>query len=160
MPVDAPREATERECRSCGVDISNRPPNFTQCYTCWRGGRRGRAEMEGGELKRQRRESSSSIQVTQGDNAPLLVQDSVGPKYFLCWCCFVVCLFSLVFFIFFFFFSSSKFFQNFLLPLLFKWYYTCSTSTLREKTTRNTHTVTRRKEHVSGRVFFLSSFFL
>ena len=59
--------------------------------------------MEGGELKRQRRESSSSIQVTQGDNAPLLVQDSVGPKYFLCWCCFVVCLFSLVFFFIFFF---------------------------------------------------------
>ena len=42
----APRESEgedyERECRSCGVDISNRPPNFTQCYTCWRGGRRGR----------------------------------------------------------------------------------------------------------------------
>ena len=35
-------EDYERECRSCGVDISNRPPNFSQCYTCWRGGRRGR----------------------------------------------------------------------------------------------------------------------
>ena len=43
----APRESEgedgyERECRSCGVDISNRPPNFNQCYTCCRGGRRGR----------------------------------------------------------------------------------------------------------------------
>jgi len=32
----------ERECRSCGVDISNRPPNFNWCSDCWRGGRGGR----------------------------------------------------------------------------------------------------------------------
>ena len=33
------------ECRRCGVDISNRPPNFNQCYGWWkndRGGRNGR----------------------------------------------------------------------------------------------------------------------
>ena len=92
--------------------------------------------MEGGELKRQRRESSSSIQVTQGDNAPLLVQDSVGPKYFLCWCCFVVCLFSLVFF-FIFFFRLFFFFK--ILPKKFSssasflewWYYYYTRSTLR-----------------------------
>ena len=35
-------EEYERECRSCGVDISNRPPNFNWCSDCWRGGRGGR----------------------------------------------------------------------------------------------------------------------
>ena len=82
--------------------------------------------MEGGELKRQRRESSSSIQVTQGDNAPLLVQDSVGAQIFFVLVLLCVSFFSRLFFLFFFFckkkssvfFSSSKFFQSFL-PLLF-----------------------------------------
>ena len=41
-PHESEGEDYERECRSCGVDISNRPPNFNQCYTYWRGGRRGR----------------------------------------------------------------------------------------------------------------------
>ena len=80
--------------------------------------------MEGGELKRQRRESSSSIQVTQGDNAPLLVQDSVGAQiFFVLVLLLCVSFFSRLFFLFFFFvfFSSSKFFQKsfLLLPLLF-----------------------------------------
>ena len=38
-------EEYERECRRCGVDIYNRPPNFNQCYDCWkndRGDRSGR----------------------------------------------------------------------------------------------------------------------
>ena len=38
-------EEYERECRRCGVDNSNRPPNLNQCYDCWkddRGGRSGR----------------------------------------------------------------------------------------------------------------------
>ena len=75
--------------------------------------------MEGGELKRQRRESS--IQVTQGDAT--LVQDSVAQIFFVLLLC--VSFFSRLFFLFFFckkkssvFFSSSKFFQSFL-PLLF-----------------------------------------
>ena len=77
--------------------------------------------MEGGELKRQRRESS--IQVTQGD-ATIIVQDSVAQIFFVLLLC--VSFFSRLFFLFFFFckkkssvfFSSSKFFQSFL-PLLF-----------------------------------------
>ena len=80
--------------------------------------------MEGGELKRQRRESSSSIQVTQGDNAPLLVQDSVGAQiFFVLVLLLCVSFFSRLFFLFFFssFFlllqNSSK--KSFLLPLLF-----------------------------------------
>ncbi len=77
--------------------------------------------MEGGELKRQRRESSS-IQVTQGDNAPLLVQDSVGAQIFFVLVLLCVSFFSRLFFLFFFssFFllqNSSK--KSFLLPLLF-----------------------------------------
>ena len=43
-------EEYERECRRCGVDISNRPPNFNQCYDCWkndRGGRSGRSGRGG-----------------------------------------------------------------------------------------------------------------
>ena len=60
--------------------------------------------MEGGELKRQRRESSSSIQVTQGDNAPLLVQDSfVGAQIFFVLVLLCVCVFFLSSFFSFFF---------------------------------------------------------
>ena len=80
--------------------------------------------MEGGELKRQRRESSSSIQVTQGDNAPLLVQDSVGAQiFFVLVLLLCVSFFSRLFFLFF--FSSFFLLQNsskksfLLLPLLF-----------------------------------------
>lgn len=125
--------------------------------------------MEGGELKRQRRESSSSIQVTQGDNAPLLVQDSVGAQIFFV-LVLLLCVFFLSsffsFFFFVFFSSSSKFFQK--KKFFFRFFFrvvvllhTFDFATLREKkTTRNTHTVTRRKEHVSGIAFFLSFFFL
>ena len=79
--------------------------------------------MEGGELKRQRRESSSSIQVTQGDNAPLLVQFSVGAQiFFVLVLLLCVSFFSRLFFLFFFssFFllqNSSK--KSFLLQILF-----------------------------------------
>ena len=79
--------------------------------------------MEGGELKRQRRESSS-IQVTQGDNATLLVQDSVGAQiFFVLVLLLCVSFFSRLFFLFF--FSSFFLLQNsskksfLLLPLLF-----------------------------------------
>ena len=126
--------------------------------------------MEGGELKRQRRESSSSIQVTQGDNAPLLVQDSVGAQIFfvlvllLCVSFFSRLFFFFFFRLFFFFKILPKkvfFFFRFFFRVVVLLLHTFDFATLREKkTTRNTHTVTRRKEHVSGRVFFLSSFFL
>ena len=123
--------------------------------------------MEGGELKRQRRESSS-IQVTQGDNAPLLVQDSVGAQIFFVLVLLCVSFFSRLFFLFFF----RLFFFFKILPkkvFFFRFFFrvvvllhTFDFATLREKkTTRNTHTVvTRRKEHVSGIAFFLSFFFL
>ena len=56
-------EEYERECRSCGGDISNRPLNFTQCLDCWRdekggrvgrGGRGGRAGRAGRASRRGR----------------------------------------------------------------------------------------------------------
>ena len=107
--------------------------------------------------------------MTQGDNAPLLVQDSVGAQIFFVLVLLCVSFFSRLFFLFFFssFFllqNSSKkvffFFRFFFRVVVLL--HTFDFATLREKkTTRNTHTVvTRRKEHVSGIAFFLSFFFL
>ena len=104
--------------------------------------------MEGGELKRQRRESS--IQVTQGDAT--LVQDSVAQIFFCV--VVVVCVFFLS--SLFSFFLQKKivglFFFFKILPKKFsssasflEWYYTFDFATLREKKTRNKHTA-RRKE--------------
>ena len=108
--------------------------------------------MEGGELKRQRRESSSSIQVTQGDNAPLLVQDSfVGAQiFFVLVLLLCVSFFSRLFFLFF--FSSFFLLQNSSKKVFFFRFFfrvvvllhTFDFATLREKkTTRNTHTPLR-----------------
>ena len=108
--------------------------------------------MEGGELKRQRRESSS-IQVTQGDNAPLLVQDSVGAQIFFVLVLLCVSFFSRLFFLFFF----RLFFFFKILPkkvFFFRFFFrvvvllhTFDFATLREKkTTRNTHTPLLRDE--------------
>ena len=93
--------------------------------------------MEGGELKRQRRESSS-IQVTQGDNAPLLVQDSVGAQiFFVLVLVLCVSFFSRLFFLFsffrlFFFFKIlPKKFSSSSASFLEWWYYYYTRSTLR-----------------------------
>ena len=107
--------------------------------------------MEGGELKRQRRESS--IQVTQGDAT--LVQDSVAQIFFVLLLCKVFFLSSFFSFflqkkivgLFFFFKILPKkvfFFFRFFFRVVVLLLHTFDFATLREKkTTRNTHTPLR-----------------
>ena len=86
--------------------------------------------MEGGELKRQRRESI--IQVTQGDTT-IIVQDS-AQIFFVLLCVFFLSSFS--FFSFFLQKNRRSFFLLKILPFssasLLEWYYTFD-ATLREK---------------------------
>ena len=100
--------------------------------------------MEGGELKRQRRESS--IQVTQGDAT--LVQDSVAQIFFVLLLCKVFFLSS-----FFSFFLQKKivglFFFFKILPKKFssasflEWYYTFDFDFEREEDAEQTHRATK-----------------
>ena len=62
LNVNNVEQEYERECRSCGVDISNRPLNITQCLDCWRSGRGiPRASLQGLSTFARRVNDSSTL---------------------------------------------------------------------------------------------------
>merc|ERR1712072_1268808 len=62
LNVNNVEQEYERECRSCGVDISNRPLNITQCLDCWRSGRGiSRASLQGLSTLARRVNDSSTL---------------------------------------------------------------------------------------------------